>query len=144
MSDVAASSAIPEPGKPPHPEGGLTALSPATGTKIWHVPAPTPPCSWGKLSCSPAQPAAATAIPGFVLSGSLDGHIRAYAAADGKIEWDFDTGRNFDAVNGGQAHGGAVNGFGQIVSGGILYVNSGGGYYGPAGNALLAFSVDGK
>jgi polyvinyl alcohol dehydrogenase (cytochrome) len=144
ISDVAPSSAIPEPGKPPHPEGGLSALSPATGAKIWRAPAPTAVCSWGTVSCSAAQPAAVTAIPGMVFSGSLDGHIRAYRAADGKVAWDFDTGRNFGAVNGGLAHGGAVNGFGQIVSGGMLYVNSGGGYYGPAGNALLAFSVDGQ
>ena len=144
ISDVGPSSAIPEPGKPPHPEGGFTALSLATGARLWHAPAPAPVCAWGTLSCSAAQPAAVTAIPGLVFSGSLDGHIRAYQAADGKIAWDFDTGRNFDAVNGGQAHGGAVNGFGQIVSGGMLYVNSGGGYYGPPGNALLAFSVDGQ
>ncbi len=144
ISDVAPSSAIPEPGKPPHPEGGLTALSSATGAILWHVPAPPPVCSWGTQSCSAAQPAAAAAIPGLVFSGSLDGHIRAYQAADGKIVWDFDTGRDFHAVNGGQAHGGAVNGFGQIVSGGMLYVNSGGGYYGPPGNALLAFGMDGK
>jgi polyvinyl alcohol dehydrogenase (cytochrome) len=144
ISDVAASSAIPEPGKPPHPEGGLTALSLATGAKLWHVAAAPPVCFWGPLSCSAAQPAAATVIPGLVFSGSLDGHIRAYAAADGHVAWDFDTGRVFDAVNGVQAHGGAVNGFGQIVSGGMLYVNSGGGYYGPAGNALLAFSLDGQ
>jgi len=144
ISDVAPSSAIPEPGKPPHPEGGLTALSLAGGAKLWHVPAPPPTCAWGTQSCSAAQPAAVTAMPGLVFSGSLDGHIRAYAAADGKLVWDFDTGRPFDAVNGGQAHGGAVNGFGQIVSGGMLFVNSGGGYYGPPGNALLAFSIDGK
>ena len=144
ISDVKASSAIPEPGQAPHPEGGLTALSLATGAKLWHVPAPPPACAWGTQSCSGAQPAAPAVIPGLVFSGSLDGHMRAYAAADGHIVWDFDTGRAFDAVNGGQAHGGAISGFGQIVSGGMLYVNSGGGYYGPAGNALLAFSVDGK
>ena len=144
ISDVQASTAIPEPGRPPRPEGGMNAVDLATGAKIWHVPAPPPVCGWGTLSCSAAQPAAVTVIPGIVFSGALDGHIRAYQAADGKIAWEFDTGHNFDAVNGGQAHGGAVNGFGQIAAGGMLYVNSGGGYYGPAGNALLAFSVDGK
>jgi polyvinyl alcohol dehydrogenase (cytochrome) len=144
ISDVQASTAIPEPGRPPRPEGGLSALALATGAKIWHVAAKPPVCAWGTLSCSAAQPAAVTVIPGIVFSGALDGHIRAYEAADGRVVWDFDTGHPFDAVNGGQAHGGAVSGFGQIVSGGTLYVNSGGGYYGPAGNALLAFSVDGK
>ena len=144
ISDIKASTAIPSAAEKPHPEGGLTALSLETGETLWHVPAPPPVCGWGTLSCSAAQPAAAAAMPGLVFSGSLDGHIRAFAAADGHVAWDFDTGHNFDAVNGGQAHGGAVTGFGQILSGGTLYVNSGGGYYGPAGNALLAFSVDGK
>ena len=144
ISDIKASTAIPSAAEKPHPEGGLTALSLETGETLWHVPAPPPVCGWGTLSCSAAQPAAAAAMPGIVFSCSLDGHIRAFAAADGHVAWDFDTGHNFDAVNGGQAHGGAVTGFGQILSGGTLYVNSGGGYYGPAGNALLAFSVDGK
>jgi polyvinyl alcohol dehydrogenase (cytochrome) len=144
ISDVQASTAIPEPGRPPRPEGGLSALALATGAKIWHVAAPPPVCAWGTQSCSAAQPAAVTVIPGIVFSGALDGHMRAYAAVDGRVAWDFDTGHAFDAVNGGQAHGGAISGFGQIVSGGMLYLNSGGGYYGPAGNALLAFSVGGK
>lgn len=144
ISDIKASVAIPSAAEKPHPEGGLTALSLATGAKLWHTPAVPPVCGWGTLSCSGAQPAAPVAIPGIVFSGSLDGHIRAYAAADGHVTWDFDTGHAFDAVNGGHAHGGAVTGYGEIVSGGMLYVNSGGGYYGPAGNALLVFSVDGK
>jgi len=144
ISDIKASAAIPSAAEAPHPEGGLTALDLATGARDWHTPAPPPVCGWGTLSCSAAQPAAPTVIPGIVFSGALDGHIRAFATADGRTVWDFDTGHAFDAVNGGQAHGGAVTGYGQIVSGGMLYVNSGGGYYGPAGNALLAFSVDGK
>jgi polyvinyl alcohol dehydrogenase (cytochrome) len=144
ISDIAPAQAIASTAMAPHPEGGLTALALGTGATVWHVPAPPPVCGWGKQSCSAAQPAAPTVIPGIVFSGSLDGHIRAYATADGNVTWDFDTGHPFDAVNGGQAHGGAVTGFGQIVAGGMLYVNSGGGYYGPAGNALLAFSVDGK
>jgi polyvinyl alcohol dehydrogenase (cytochrome) len=148
ISDIVVNAATPSGHEAPRPEGGIFALSLATGAKAWHTPAPPPVCAWGTQSCSAAQPAAPAAIPGIVFSGALDGHIRAYAAADGKIVWEFDTGHAFDAVNGGdahaQAHGGAVTGYGQIVAGGMLYVNSGGGYYGPAGNALLAFSVDGK
>jgi polyvinyl alcohol dehydrogenase (cytochrome) len=144
ISDVGPTSAVPAAAVAPHPEGGIFALAVADGSKIWHTPAPPPVCAWGSRSCSAAQPAAATGMPGAVFSGSLDGHIRAYDAATGRVVWDFDTGHTFDAVNGGKAHGGAVTGYGQIVSGGMLYVNSGGGYYGPAGNALLAFSVDGQ
>jgi polyvinyl alcohol dehydrogenase (cytochrome) len=145
ISDIKPTAAVKMVAQAPHPEGGITALSSATGDILWHVAAPSPPtCAWGEQSCSAAQPASPTAMPGIVFSGALDGHIRAYAAEDGRVVWDFDTGHAFPAVNGGEAHGGAVNGYGQIVSGGMLYVNSGGGYYGPPGNALLAFSVDGK
>ena len=144
LSDIKPSVAVPMEQMKPHPEGGLFAIDPATGKILWHVPAGKPNCTWGEVSCSVAQPAAATAMPGIVFSGALDGHLRAYAAADGRIVWDFDTGHAFDAVNGGQAHGGAITGYGPILSGRMLYLTSGGGYYGPAGNALLAFSVDGK
>ena len=37
--------------------------------------------------CSAAQGAALTAIPGIVFSGSMDGGVRAYSAADGTIVW---------------------------------------------------------
>ncbi len=47
-------------------------------------------------------------------------------------------------MNGVKASGGAIIGYGETVAGGVLYVNSGGGYHGPPGNALLAFTVDGK
>jgi hypothetical protein len=36
-----------------------------------------------------------TAIPGAVFSGSLDGHLRGYSTANGKIIWDYDTNREF-------------------------------------------------
>ena len=144
ISDIKPTEAVKMVAQKPHPEGGIFALDALTGKTIWHIPAPPAKCAWGPLSCSAAQPATPTAIPGVVFSGALDGHIRAYAAEDGHVVWDFDTGHTFPAVNGGEAHGGAVTGYGGIVSGGILYVESGGGYYGPPGNALLAFGVDGN
>ena len=53
--------------------------------------------------------------------------------------------RFLDTVNGVPAKGGALNGPGATVAGGIVFVNSG---YAAAGfmpgNVLLAFSVDGK
>ena len=61
-----------------------------------------------------------------------------------RLIWDFDTARRFDAVNGVPAHGGAVNGYPEIVAGGVIYVNSGGSLLTHPGNVLLAFTVDGK
>lgn len=130
--------------KPPRRAGGLTALRLRDGKQLWHAPAPAPVCAWGTDDCSGAQPGATTAIPGVVFAGSLDGHIRAFAARNGKVVWDFDTARRFDAINGGQAVGGAVNGYPQIVANGVLYVSSGGSLLTHPGNALLAFTVDGE
>jgi polyvinyl alcohol dehydrogenase (cytochrome) len=118
--------------------GGLTALRVADGSRAWHV-APDP-CG-ARPNCSPAQSAAVTAIPGVVFSGSLDGHVRAYAAADGEVIWAFDTARPFDTVNSVKATGGAIDGPGVVVVDGMLFVNSGYTRYGGLpGNVLLAFA----
>ena len=86
---------------------------------------------------------AVTAIPGVIFSGSVDGHLRAFAAEDGKIVWDFDTFREFETINGFKVRGGSLNGPGPTVAAGMLYVDSG--YSsGMEGNVLLAFSLDGK
>ena len=96
--------------------------------------------------CTNAQSQAATTIPGIVFSGTSDGHLRAYAMSTGKIVWENDTAApTYDAINGKPAKGGAVDGGGATIANGILYVNSGfAGVIGMAGNALLAFSVEGK
>jgi polyvinyl alcohol dehydrogenase (cytochrome) len=122
--------------------GGLHALKLDTGEEVWATPHPG--CH-GIPGCSPAQSAAVTAIPGIVFSGGLDGHLRAYSAADGRIVWDADTKGEHPAVNGVTAHGGSIDGPGPVVVGGILYVNSGSAFYGTIpGDALLAYSVDGR
>ena len=83
-----------------------------------------------------------TAIPGAVLAGSQDGGLRAYAAEDGRILWQFDTNREFATVNGVKARGGSMDGPGPIVAGGLLFVNSGyGGTVGRPGNVSV-FGVD--
>jgi polyvinyl alcohol dehydrogenase (cytochrome) len=121
--------------------GGMFALKLTTGERVWY----TPPPGCAKLNCSPAQSAAVTVIPGVVFSGSLDGHLRAYATADGRIVWDMDTATEYQSVNGVKAKGGSLDGPGPVVVGGTLYVNSGYGMFGEMpGNVLLAFSVDGK
>jgi polyvinyl alcohol dehydrogenase (cytochrome) len=117
--------------------GGLFAIDAATGKRLWAAPPPV--CGDRKL-CSPAQSAAVSAIPGVVFSGSVDGHLRAYAAADGKVIWDFDTVRDFQTVNGIAAKGGSMDGPGPTIVDGMLFVSSGYGSWGGApGNVLLAF-----
>jgi polyvinyl alcohol dehydrogenase (cytochrome) len=123
----------------PDDGGGLVALRVDDGTVAWEAP-PSRVCE-GIPRCSPSQLAAATAIPGIVFSGAMDGHIRAYAAASGAVVWDLDTAREYDAVNRVQSNGGALNGNGPVVSGGRVFVNSGYNHFGTmTGNVLLAFA----
>jgi polyvinyl alcohol dehydrogenase (cytochrome) len=127
--------------KDPQDSGGIYALKLATGEKVWY----TPPVHCDRPNCTPAQSAAVTLIPGVVFSGSLDGHLRAYATADGRIIWDVDTISAYKTVNDVKAKGGSLDGPGPVVVGGTLYVNSGYGMFGETpGNVLLAFTVDGK
>lgn len=117
--------------------GGMFALRADTGQRIWETP---PPGCKERRPCSPAQSAAVTAIPGVVFSGALDGHLRAYSTADGKIIWDYDTDHEFKTVNNLPGHGGALDVGGPIIAGGMIFVNSGSAQRnGLPGNVLLAF-----
>jgi polyvinyl alcohol dehydrogenase (cytochrome) len=130
--------------KKPGEAGGVVAVGIADGKQRWSAPPPADTCGT-RGGCSTAQPAAVTAIPGVIFSGSLDGHLRAYAADTGRVMWDFDTGREFPTINGVPARGGSMNGPGATVAGGMVFVTSGYSSIGfTPGNVLLAFSVDGK
>ncbi len=119
--------------------GGLTALRIETGERVWYAP-PAAVCG-SNPNCSPAQSAAVTAIPDVVFSGSIDGHLRAFSTRDGQVIWDFDTAREYEAVNGVKGRGGSIDGPGPVVVGGILFVNSGYPRFGGMpGNVLLAFA----
>jgi polyvinyl alcohol dehydrogenase (cytochrome) len=140
ISDVGAVQG-PE-GIQPDPKlgGGLFAVEIGTGKKLWSALPSEAGCHTRR--CSPGQPAAVTAIPGVIFSGSLDGHFRAYSAKDGKVLWDYDTLREFPTVNHVPAKGGALDGAGAAVAGGMVFVNSGYGHnYEIPGNVLLAFAV---
>jgi polyvinyl alcohol dehydrogenase (cytochrome) len=75
-----------------------------------------------------------------VFSGAQDGRVRGYSARDGRVIWEFNTAREFETVNGVKARGGALNGSGPTIVGGLMFVGSG--YNNPAGNVLLAFGVE--
>ncbi len=99
------------------------------------------PCG-DRSRCSPALGAAVTAIPGVVFSGGMSGYLRAYATDDARLLWEVDTARDYPAVNGGSARGGAIDGPGPTIVDGMLYVNSGYAQWGgQPGNVLLAFEV---
>jgi polyvinyl alcohol dehydrogenase (cytochrome) len=122
--------------------GGMRAVNIDTGAVVWSKEAEARLCGTER-GCSQAQGAAVTAIPGIVFSVSMDGGIRAHAADDGTTVWSFNTNQEFQTVNGVKAKGGAIDGPGVVVSGGMMYVNSG--YVsliGRPGNVLLAFGVE--
>jgi polyvinyl alcohol dehydrogenase (cytochrome) len=136
VSDAAAANARP---------GGLVALRIEDGQRLWQTDPPAPVCSWGRRNCLAAQSQAVSAIPGVVLSGSEDGHLRAYASADGRVIWDFDTAQPFATVNGVAGVGGSLDNGGATIAGGMVYVNSGyGRIVGQPGNLLLAFGLEGR
>ncbi len=123
--------------------GGMRALRLTDGGIVWSVGPQGRLCDTSRPTCRASQGAAVTAIPGAVFSASLDGGMRAYSSTDGTILWQFDTNREFETVNGVKATGGGMEGPGAIVSGGMLFFNSGyGGFIGNPGNVLLAFGID--
>ena len=136
VSDLAFQGRGPDPTK----GGGISAYQVSDGKLLWHTPAPG--CG-DRRPCSPAQSQAISAIPGAVFSGSIDGYLRAYAAADGKIIWDFDTAQSFNSVNGVAAKGGSLDVGGPVIAGGIIAVVSGyPGFGAMPGNALLVFAPE--
>ncbi len=122
--------------------GGVYAVRIADGKELWNTPAAQPDCV-GTPGCNAGQPAAATLIPDALFSGSMDGHLRAYDPASGKVIWDFDTKREFNTVNGVSAHGGAIKGAGVTVVDGWVYFGAGYGLWGLPGNVFLAFAPAG-
>ena len=117
--------------------GAVWALDLKTGEKKWMTPStPTPQRQSG-------QTAALTVIPGVVFSGGQDGVVRAFAAADGKQIWQFDTVRDFTTTNNVPAKGGAMGAPGPTIASGMMFVGSGytGLGNGRGGNVLLAFEA---
>jgi polyvinyl alcohol dehydrogenase (cytochrome) len=124
----------------PEVGGGVSALRIADGRRQWFAE-PVPCAAAAPIGCSPAQPAAVTAMPGAVFAAAYDGHLRAYSTENGRVLWDFDTMRGFETVNGVKAQGGSIDGPGAVVAGGMVFITSG---YprngGVPGNVLLAFA----
>jgi polyvinyl alcohol dehydrogenase (cytochrome) len=126
----------------PNAGGGMFALKLENGGRAWEAPAI--PCD-AHRPCSPAQQAAVTVIPGVVFSGSLDGHLRAYATEDGQILWDYDTIRDYATVNGVAGRGGSLNVAGPVIVDGTVFAISGYDQVGGTpGNVLLTFSPEGR
>ena len=126
-----------------HGYPGMHMVDASTGKIVWRG-AFLDECA-GRPFCEAGISAATTAIPGAVLAGHIDGWLRAYDRATGKILWETDSTQKFVSVNGAIAQGGSMSGPGPAVYKGNLIVNSGYGFaFKMPGNALLVYSVDGK
>jgi polyvinyl alcohol dehydrogenase (cytochrome) len=121
-------------------EPGLNAVDISTGSTRWSTPAPGA-CD-RRERCRPGLSAAVLATNDLVFAGGLDGFLHAYRADSGERVWEYDTWREYSAVNGLPAEGGAIDVHGPVVAGDWLFVQSGYGSFGQkGGNALLAFRV---
>ena len=134
-------------GKPgPGQVAGLHAVDVDTGKEIWSFE-PQPDCSGdrqqrvkncaGGLGLSGAP----TVIDGAVLAGSVDGFLRAFDAATGKLLFQYDTARDFETLNGVPGKGGAIDNASIVAANGYVFVNSGYGLFPTQtpGNVFLAF-----
>jgi len=126
---------------PGEPKPGMFALDIATGDVLWYTPAEDQ-CE-GREFCQPGISAAVTAIDDAVVAGHMDGRLKVYDGATGKVTWEYDSVRDFATVSGVTARGGSFGGgAGPVLKNGMLFVNSGYGiYFHMPGNVLLAFGL---
>lgn len=85
-----------------------------------------------------------TLLPRVLLSGGVDGILRAFSTSNGALLWEFNTAQSFDkTVNGVPARGRSMGSAGPVVMDGMVYVVSGyiGFQRGVPGNVLLAFGT---
>jgi len=145
------------------PRPGIHALDLATGEVRWSLPvergcefdpadAPRvglaamrdagPVNPWPECSFYYGHSAAPLYANGLLYAGALDGKLRIADAATGEVLRVIETKRPFDADNGVQGHGGAIDLSGVVVDGERMFVYSGYGMFGQMpGNVLLAFEL---
>jgi polyvinyl alcohol dehydrogenase (cytochrome) len=119
--------------------GGIAAVQLRDGERKWFQA--FEPAS--AVAQHPGHEGALSAVPGVVFSGGWDGVLRALAAGDGRLLWQYDTVHDFQTVNGVPAKGGSLSVSGPTVAAGMLFAGSGyvGVRQGMPGNVLLAFSL---
>lgn len=97
---------------------------------------------WPDCSYFYAHSAAALLANGVVYAGALDGRLRMLDARDGSLLREFRTAKAFEASNGVQGHGGAIDVGGVVVTGSYLFIVSGYSMFGQMpGNMLLAYRL---
>lgn len=122
---------------------GIHAISAATGEIRWRAFADND-CG-DRQFCDPGISAAATALPGAVIAGHLDGQLHAYDARTGDILWSYDTTQPHQTITGQTGAGGSMSGPGVAIANGHVVSNSGYGlYFHMPGNLLMVFAPANK
>jgi len=130
-------------GSTQEPAPGMYAIDIATGQVRWQTP--TEDHCAGRERCMNGFSAAPIANADLVFVAGLDGWLHALRADNGARVWDFDTWREFSAVNETdelKASGGSIDVHGPLLVEDQLFIQSGYGSFGQqGGNALLAFRL---
>lgn len=138
---------IPGQDVPAHIKHGLYALNLDSGAIDWafHV---GPTCPPEQKAFTPycqlyfGLSGAPTIVGDTVITGGVDGRLYVVDRASGRLLWHFDTARKFDALNGVEGNGAAIDNASIVAVNGLLIVNSGYGQFGMgAGNVMLAFEA---
>jgi polyvinyl alcohol dehydrogenase (cytochrome) len=129
------------------PMPGLYALSIDDGSMLWSFRA--------EPDCSPKRAQHAKQCGNFyglsspplvvdsaVVTSSVDGKLRIFDAASGKLLFSDDTIRAFKTINGVAGHGGQIDNGAFIAANGTLFVQSG--YGSTPGNVLIAYRPNGR
>lgn len=129
------------PDKPKSP--GLHAVDIGDGSILWSTIEEDRCGTFELRGCGPGLSAAITLTPDIVFGGTLDGWMKAYAKEDGRELWSYDTKRDYEAVNGVKAFGGAIDSDGPIIVENQVFVSSGYAKFAEKeGNVVLAFSIE--
>lgn len=131
--------------------GALVSVDQESGEILWKFRPQIKSCLQDSRSeeqqkqCSLGYSAAVASTADIVVAGALDGFIRVHSKQNGEVLWQFDTVKEFRAVNlndeSSKAFGGSIDGAGPIMVDGMLFVNSGYSMFDQMpGNVLLAFS----
>ena len=127
-----------------HPPGvarpGVYALNLLDGAPLWAAPDDGHRCH-GRTFCTGGFESPVTVTGRLVLAGSVDGWLRIYDAATGKVLWRYDTTRPVRTVGGGITRGGSMaGGAGPIAYHHLLIAVSGYDFSNKMpGDALLVF-----
>ena len=136
-----------------HVEPGLNAVDIATGKLAWHWASDTECPTAGRAFTAPASAcawlnglsAAPLVLDTAVVAAALDGKVRIFDSATGKLLATYDTAHGYPSPNGVPTHGGSIDAHSVFAGDGALFIGSGYGMFGqPPGNALVAFRAKEK